>query len=151
MELTRKNDNNVIDQCRESIKGYIKNVRSIGEFIKTFADTICNTIEDVICALTFGKTCNLKCGDGQPATFAAEAEAAGEAIDDFFGGLFGKRRLLSVHGKFSSEFDKTPLYTATHMEWNGSSTCDMFVNSYSNYTWTQMRPIESTINRMFKR
>ncbi|MAT63249.1 MAG: hypothetical protein CL881_05570 [Dehalococcoidia bacterium] len=124
------------------LEAILKMLGPIGEFIKTFADTICNTIEDVICALTFGKTCNLKCGDGQPASFAAEAEAAGEAIEDFFGGLFGRRRLLSVHGKFSSEFDKTPLYTATHMEWNGSSACDMFVNSYANYTWTQMRPIE---------
>lgn len=124
------------------LEAILKMLGPIGEFIKTFSDTICNTLEDVICALTFGATCDLKCGDGKPATFAAEASAAGEAIDDFFGGLFGRRRLLSVHGKFSSEFDKTPLYTATHMEWNGSSACDMFVNSYANYTWTQMRPIE---------
>lgn len=132
----------LLENAGKILEAILKMLGPIGEFIKTFADSICNTIEDVICALTFGDTCDLSCGDGQPAAFAAEFEAAGEAIEDFFGSIFRRRRLLSVHGKFSSEFEKTPLYTATHMEWNGSSTCDMFVNSYANYTWTQMRPIE---------
>lgn len=71
---------------------------------------------------------------------------------DFFGVSINIkcRRRLFAEEPFSQTFENTwstaysdlPGRAASELQWNGTTECDMTINSYREYTWEEMRPME---------
>jgi len=93
----------------------------VGTFIRTFANSVCNVIEDVLQTVTFDWSLSLGCG---------------------FRHHHHHRRHLFSTGNETSEFQNVMWHLAHKMEWNGTSDCDMFIHSYKDYKWDDLRPIE---------
>lgn len=79
---------------------------------------ICNTIEDVICKISLGGSCNMGCS-----------------------ALRSSRYDNPVHKLFYSN-PNTPMYMASSVPWEGDTKCDLMMHMYKNYTWNQLRPTE---------
>lgn len=92
----------------------------VGSFIRKMANDICGVIEDVIAALTFDSSFSLGCGLRH----------------------HHHRRHLFSAGNETSEFQNVMWHLANKMEWNGTSECDMFIHSYKDYRWDDLRPVE---------
>lgn len=93
-----------------------------GDLIRQVGNTICGVIESIMCALNdiginLG-SCDLGCGDG-----------------------FRRRHLFSS-GTEDSKFQDIVWHVSNDIPWNGTSNCDMFIHSYKNYKWDDLRPIE---------
>ena len=94
----------------------------VGTFIRNFAAGICNTLESAV-------------------NIFAEPDINMNCLDSV-----GRRRRLRAnlfsHGNQSYFNDNIMFHTATKMNWNGSSSCDMFMHAYKDYKWDDLRPIE---------
>jgi hypothetical protein len=115
----------------------------VGTFIKSFSATVCNTIQEVLCALTFGDECDMKCSGGKPSSFSPEVAAViddvGQGfvdIGDGLVGLFGRRLHSSLHN--------LPNIVASHMKWDGDSECDILIRSLRHTNFTHLRILEKT-------
>ena len=86
--------------------------------IRGFIQTICGTIEDVICFVTAGASCDMGCGHRH-----------------------NKRHLFSS-GNHTSRFQDAVFHVADKMDWSGTSSCDMFIHSYKGYKFDDLRPAE---------
>jgi hypothetical protein len=91
-----------------------------GDFIRTMANSICGAIEDALCFISVGSLCDIGCGSG----------------------LRHNRRHLFSAGNASSDFQDVVFHVSHHMDWNGTSNCDLFIHSYKDYKWDDMRPLE---------
>jgi len=109
----------------------------IGSFIKGFASDVCLTIQDVLCTLTAGGTCDLSCAGGEAASFSPPPFVADtvEVASNFFTGLFSRRLHSSLHN-----FPKL----IAELKWDGTSECDMVVNALKDVNFTDLRVLERT-------
>lgn len=86
--------------------------------IRGFIQSICGTIEDVICFITLGEECDMGCDRRH------------------------NRRHLFSSGNHTSRFQDAVWHVADKMEWNGTSSCDLFIHSYKGYKFDDLRPAE---------
>jgi len=109
----------------------------VGQFIRDISGDICNSLQGVLCTLTFGDFCDMGCIGFEAASYSAPPSLgeAAEATGDFFSDLFGRRRL-------HSSIDALPSILHNELEWNGTSDCDLYVHAYRDYNMSDLRPIE---------
>lgn len=86
--------------------------------IRTFIQGICGTIEDVICVITLGESCDMGCRRHH------------------------NRRHLFSSGNHTAPFQDATRHIVDKMDWSGTSSCDMFVHSYKDYKFDDLRPLE---------
>lgn len=92
----------------------------VGDFIRLMANSICSAIEDAICAITLGGTCDIGCISLR----------------------HSERRHLFSSGNSTSKFQDILFHTTNDINWNGTSGCDLFMHSYKHYKWDDLRPLE---------
>lgn len=107
----------------------------IGSFIKGFASDVCMTIQDVLCTLTMGETCDLACAGGEASSFSPPpiVQDTVDAVGDFFSGIFGRRLHSSLHNFPSLIAD---------LRWTGTSECDLLVNALRDTNFTELAVFE---------
>jgi hypothetical protein len=109
---------------------------TIGGFLNALMSGVCAAINGVICALTFGNNCNIMTcvsgGFGNP-----EGQPLGS------GYKHGQRlpKLFATH-YHTIDGMPAPQWVAENIVWNGTSTCDMFMEGVRFYNYTEMRPLE---------
>jgi hypothetical protein len=92
----------------------------VGDFIRTMANSICGAIEDALCFVTAGATCDIGCVSLR----------------------HSQRRHLFSSGTPTSKFQDVLFHTTNDIDWNGTSSCDLFMHSYKDYKWDDLRPLE---------
>ena len=95
---------------------------AVGSFIRNMASGICNVLESAI-------------------NIVAEPNIDMGCLDSV-----GRRRRLRSnlfdHNNASYFNENIMFHAATKMNWNGSSSCDMFMHAYKDYSWDDLRPLE---------
>jgi len=99
----------------KALEPLMRVIRGIGGAFKS----ICQTIESVVCTVSWGTYCDIGCSRMR------------------YSGPDGH----SIHHLFSANPD-TPLHIAEKIDWDGESRCDLMVHMYKNHTWNQLRPLE---------
>lgn len=111
---------------------------TIGGFLNTLMSGFCSAINSVICTLTAGANCNIMTcisgGFGNP-----EGQPLGSAYHSKHG-----QDLPRLFAKHYHTVDgiPAPKWVAENIDWNGTSTCDLFVEGVRFYNYTEMRPLE---------
>ncbi len=106
---------------------------AIGGFLNALMSGICAGINGIVCTVTLGAKCNMM-----------------TCLDSGFG-----RQPLGAHYKqdhklprlFATHFQTVdgipaPRWVADNIDWNGTSTCDLFMEGVRFYNYTEMRPLE---------
>jgi len=106
---------------------------AIGGFLNALMGGICAGINAIVCTVTFGANCNmmtcLSSGFGSQPLGAHYRE--GHELP----------RLFATH-YHTVDGIPAPRWVADNIDWNGTSTCDLFMEGVRFYNYTEMRPLE---------
>ena len=126
----------VITNAQRVLSGIFMMLGStVGGFLNALMSGVCAAINGVICALTFGQECNIMtCVSG----------GFGNSEGQPLGAAYNKHRLPKLFATHYHTVDgmPAPQWVAEHIDWNGSSTCDLFMDGVRYYNYTEMRPLE---------
>lgn len=115
----------------------------LSNFLSALASGFCSAINAVICGLTFGAKCSImSCVSG------GFGNAEGQPLGSAFQGYRSKYnqgghlpRLFATH-YHTVDGIPAPKWVAENLDWNGTSTCDLFMEGVRFYNYTELRPLE---------
>jgi len=115
----------------------------LSNFLSALASGFCNAINAVICTLTLSMKCSImSCVSG------GFGNAEGQPLGSAFQGYRSKYgqggylpRLFATH-YHAVDGIPAPKWVAENIDWNGTSTCDLFMEGVRFYNYTELRPLE---------
>ena len=111
----------------------------VGEIVSAVKDIVCTIVGFINDVFQAGiDTSALDCPQ-RTTTFSLDSAVsdAGDAVDDFFTGIFGRRRRRLLSNSSSVLYE-----VATKMPWDDNSHCDRIVSAYKDWDINKMNPLE---------
>lgn len=114
----------------------------IGGFLNALMTGVCNAINTAFCAISLGFRCGvMSCYSGGFGN--AEGQPLGSQWKGHRARYLGEElpRMFAQHYE-TVDGIPAPRWVADNIDWNGTTTCDLFMEGVKYYNYTELRPLE---------